>query len=121
MVIEDDHELQQLMRDALTHGGFNVLLSDSATDAIGKLQRQKVQLVVLDLSLRQGSGEVFIEQIRNHNPGGNASTPILIASGTLDLPLLERTKTEIQGVLLKPYSIHDLVSRARSLLLTKAS
>lgn len=120
MIIEDDQELRQLIQDACVGAGFLVLTSDSVTDALGKLQRQKVHLVVLDMGLKQGDGEFLLQQIRLNNPGGNAKTPILVASGTLDLPLIQRTKTDVQGVLVKPYSIDELIQRAKSLLTKSA-
>ena len=116
MIIEDDPQLRQLIQEACVGSGYLALTSDSVTDALGKLQRQKVHLVILDMGLRQGDGEFLLQQIRLNNPGGNAKTPVLVASGTLDMPLLQRTKTEVQGVLVKPYSVEELIQRAKSLI-----
>jgi DNA-binding response OmpR family regulator len=121
MVVEDDPDLRQLIQEACVGSGYQVLTSDTALDAIGKLQRQRVNLIILDMGLRQGDGEFLLREIRMNNPGGNAKTPILVASGTLDYPLIQRTKTEVQGVLLKPYSVDELIQRAKSLLGAKAA
>lgn len=72
--IEDnaDIELPHLAIPVFMHHGYQLTISDNATNAVFQLENQNYDVVIFDIRLRPGNDEEFIERykalIRNNQP-----------------------------------------------------
>lgn len=65
LIIEDSTDLQQVYTDALTKKGFEVSYAETAQKALGMLQNDVPDLVVLDIMLPGGgNGFDVLEQMK---------------------------------------------------------
>ena len=82
LVVEDDTNINNLLKTALEKAGYQVIQAFSGTEAELVLQMQKsVSLVLLDLMLPGISGEEVLKSIREK---GNLPVIVLTAKDSLD-------------------------------------
>lgn len=83
LVVEDDTNINNLLKSALEKAGYQVIQAFSGTEAELVLQMQKsVSLVLLDLMLPGISGEEVLKSIREK---GNLPVIVLTAKDSLDV------------------------------------
>jgi two-component system KDP operon response regulator KdpE len=114
LLVEDDRELRQTLRDALGVEGYEVVASGSAADASAVLRHSMasdspLDLLVLDLGLPDGDGGDLLRSVR-----AQYALPILIISARHDdankVALLDAGADDY---LVKPFSISELLARMR--------
>ena len=108
MVVEDDTNINNLLKTALEKAGYKVLQSFSGTEAELILQmRDSIALVLLDLMLPGISGEEVLKHIRER---GNLPVIVLTARDSLD----EKIGMLTQGAddyITKPFEIPEVIAR----------
>mgnify|MGYP001195851206 CR=1 FL=1 len=116
LVVDDDKDLSDSMKELLERGGYGVVPAFSVKEAISKLRLQAFFCVITDIRLPDKSGEDLIEFIRSSSaPKGAQSTPILVISGFLDKHLAERIKRQVNGGFTKPFAPEALFVKLQSL------
>ena len=63
LVVEDDTELRQLFRTALSFEGYDVIQASDGLEALRQLDGSDIDCVVLDLGLPLLSGRVVLEEV----------------------------------------------------------
>ncbi|MQA19004.1 response regulator [Rugamonas rivuli] len=117
LLIEDDLDLGNGVRIALSEQGMDVVWVRTLDDAARSLAHDGCDLVLLDLGLPDGDGLALLAQLRR-NPvqGDSGGLPVLILSArdTLDdrLSGLDRGADDY---LVKPFVLAELLSRVRAL------
>ncbi|HEU4379558.1 MAG TPA: response regulator transcription factor [Hyphomicrobiaceae bacterium] len=113
VLVEDDQEIQRLVRDMLVREGFSVevALSGAALDQV--LAGQRPDLVILDLMLPGEDGLSICRRLRTR--GG--SVPILMLTAKAD-PIDRVVGLEMgaDDYLAKPFNPRELLARVRALL-----
>ncbi|PUE29570.1 two-component system response regulator KdpE [Limnohabitans sp. Jir61] len=114
LLVEDDRDLRQTLRDALSVEGYEVVASGSSADASAVLRNtmasgSPLDLLVLDLGLPDGDGGDLLRSVR-----AQYALPILIISARHDdankVALLDAGADDY---LVKPFSISELLARMR--------
>ena len=62
LVMDDDEAVRFSLFSYLEDCGYNVLTSETAEDALQKLETENIDVVIVDLRLPGIDGDVFIEQ-----------------------------------------------------------
>lgn len=112
MVVEDDAEILDLLRDELKAAGHEVLTATSVREAQEVFDRHLPDLVILDLGLPDGDGLTVAEHIRR---GGNTPVLVLTARAGLD----QRVAGLYAGAddyVVKPFEIDELMARVHAQL-----
>ena len=108
MVVEDDTNINNLLKTALEKAGYKVLQAFSGTEVELILQmRNSIALVLLDLMLPGISGEEVLKHIRER---GNLPVIVLTARDSLD----EKIGMLTQGAddyITKPFEIPEVIAR----------
>lgn len=110
LVVEDDVVLQLSLTAMLRHEGFQVLAARSIAEARVQLMRERPMVLLLDLSLPDGSGFEILEQLRNE-----VDSPLVIVSTASDAltTAVEALRLGAFDYLTKPIN-HDLLRAAVS-------
>ncbi|WP_332855550.1 response regulator [Duganella sp. S19_KUP01_CR8] len=118
LLIEDDLDLGNGVRIALSEQGMEVVWVRTLDDAARSLARDGCDLVLLDLGLPDGDGLTFLGQLRRNKAQGDSSggLPVLILSArdTLD-DRLSGLDGGADDYLVKPFVLAELLSRVRAL------
>ena len=110
MVLDDDEQIRQSLLKLLQAESYEVVLASDGTEALDKLERFHVDLLLLDLNLPNKSGWDVFERVTSANPllpiiiitGRQKQSELAVAAGVgalmqkpLDVPLLLKTISEL--------------------------
>ncbi|UVE19003.1 response regulator transcription factor [Pseudomonas sp. LS44] len=113
LLIDDDHELCELLVSWLTQEGFRVTACHDGSSARAALAQQTPDAVVLDVMLPDGSGLELLKQLRSEH----AELPVLMLSARGE-PLDRIIGLELgaDDYLAKPCDPRELTARLRAVL-----
>ncbi len=104
LIIDDDININNLLNEALTKEGYNILRAWSGTEALMMLENSKPDLVLLDLMLPGLSGEEVFEKINN--------IPVIIISAKPDIEnKIHLLRNGAVDYITKPFDIRELSAR----------
>ncbi len=113
LVIEDDASVGKLVEVVLGLGGHEVSVSRNVSSARRALAEVVYDLVILDLSLPDGSGYDLLRYLRQDLA---RSTPVLVLTGLRQRDVKERCDVlGVEGHMDKPFSPQELATRVESL------
>ncbi|MGC1454715.1 MAG: ATP-binding protein, partial [Nitrospirota bacterium] len=113
-VAEDDPSLRKLARLVLESFGYTVIIAEDGEEAVMKYRENKdrIQLVILDLIMPRKSGKEAYEEIRAISPGVRA---FFLSGYTMDM--INRMEIEAgMEVIRKPFAPKDLLRKVREVL-----
>ena len=112
LVVDDDESLQNLFKLLLKKIGFSRVVVGTVKEAIAALEKQKFDLVFLDLKLPDGPADDVYDFVKREQP----DCPIIIITGYPDSEMLDRilAKGPIT-VLKKPLKTEQLQQTVRIL------
>jgi two-component system, OmpR family, alkaline phosphatase synthesis response regulator PhoP len=112
LVVDDEPQIVQLVRDYLEHGGFTVLTAADGSSALRIAATQHPDLVILDLGLPGIDGLDVTRSLRR-----NGTVPIIMLTARTDeSDKLVGLELGADDYLTKPFSPKELVARVRSVL-----
>jgi two-component system alkaline phosphatase synthesis response regulator PhoP len=112
LVVEDEPQIAQIVRDYLQHAGFAVVTAADGADAITLAGERRPDLVVLDLGLPRLDGLEVARRLRR-----DTDIPIIMLTARVE----ESDRLTGLGVgaddyVTKPFSPRELVARVRAVL-----
>ena len=112
LVVDDDESLQNLFKLFLKKIGFSRVVVGTVKEAIAALEKQKFDLVFLDLKLSDGPADDVYDFVKREQP----DCPVIIITGYPDSEMLDRilAKGPIT-VLKKPLKTEQLQQTVRIL------
>lgn len=116
LLIEDDVDLCNAMLSGLHNAGYVAYAATELREATFKIKNEKYACILLDMRLGENSGSDLVHFIRERKDAQNTNTPILVISGHLDRPLLAKLKGQVQGALVKPFSMDALLENIKKLV-----
>jgi CheY-like chemotaxis protein len=105
LIVEDDTELRNLYRMALTAVGYAVVAVEDGLDALEHIDNAIPDAIVLDLALPRLSGADVRRELAAHH--ATANIPVIVVTGT-DADDLDAK--EFACVLRKPANINALIT-----------
>jgi PAS domain S-box-containing protein len=116
LLVEDEHEVRELVRDMLEMAGYSVLEAKlpRAAEAMCRQHKGPVHLLLTDVVMPELSGREVAKRIRAASP----STKVLFMSGYPDYPGSSSEVSGFEGVeyLAKPFDRRLLLTRVRGML-----
>jgi len=68
LLVDDEKLIRWSLRQELTKRGFGVLEAATMTEALSRIERENVDLIILDQNLPDGTGIDFLQSIRKSGP-----------------------------------------------------
>ena len=111
LIVEDDTNINHLLREALSKEGYSCEQAFSGTEAklLLNMQQHGYALILLDLMLPGISGEVVLEEIRKK---GNLPVIVLTAKDSLD-EKVEVLTSGADDYITKPFEIREVLARVQ--------
>jgi two-component system KDP operon response regulator KdpE len=112
LIVDDDRKILRLLRIELTAQGFNVIMAERGDEALATAERQRPDLVVLDIILPGMDGLEVLKKLREHS---GVPVILLTAKGT-DSDKIMGLELGADDYLPKPFNPEELTARARAVL-----
>ncbi|MGD8991474.1 MAG: sigma-54 dependent transcriptional regulator [Desulfobacterales bacterium] len=113
LIVDDESEMRSALSHALTRSGFNVESAASGTDALVKIKKDPVRLVITDLKMPEMSGLELIGAIKKIKPV--IAVIVITAFGSIH-NAVEAMQAGAADYLLKPFSFETLVATVKKVL-----
>jgi CheY-like chemotaxis protein len=113
LVVDDQNEIRDLVRDVLQGAGYVVTMARDGAEALERIQAQAFDLVITDLGMPGISGWEVARESRRMRP----EVRIILLTGwaaTLDLKDIE--KNGVNRTLKKPFEMDGLLRTVRDVL-----
>jgi CheY-like chemotaxis protein len=115
LVVEDDQDLLYFLSEQLKDAGYDVVGARDGTTAIMVAQKQKPNLILLDVALPGADGFVVMKRLKSLIP--LSAIPIVAITGKYLSPDQEKTlAAKARAFLRKPLDMNELQSTIRSAL-----
>jgi DNA-binding response OmpR family regulator len=110
LLVEDDTVVADVLRRILVRADYSVRTVSDGVDALTELTQHLPSVLILDLILPGMSGFIVLEEMHRHH----MIVPIIIITGN---PLYDDClpHTDIMQVLIKPFSIQELLDALRAI------
>lgn len=76
-IVEDDDSIRELYRYKLTSSGYNVSIAKNGKDALVVLQKEKPDLILLDIKMPGLPGNEVLKKVRATNWGSDIKVIVL--------------------------------------------
>jgi CheY-like chemotaxis protein len=119
LLVDDEAMIRNLGRTILQRHGYEILLAEDGEQAleIYQQERERIDLVILDLTMPKLSGWDTVRRLRELDP----DVAVLFASGYSAEHMTESEREGVLGFINKPYRPQELVSTVRAALNKKKS
>jgi CheY-like chemotaxis protein len=116
LVVEDEVALQEAIQLKLRKSNFHVLTAVTAEDALVVLQKERPDLIWLDLLMPGMGGFAFLERIRHEV--GLSNIPVMVVSVSASPEKLRRAfeLNVVEYIVKSQYKLEDIVDKVGSLL-----
>jgi len=109
LIVDDSIIIQTQLKEILSNRYYNIELASDESTALQIIQTKNIDLMLLDIELKNGSGIDFLQ--KNNNEIINLKKiPVLILSGNVTSSVIrDSLKLGAVDVLSKPYVIEEIV------------
>ena len=114
LVIEDEPEMQMILRDNLENEGYEVLRAETGEEGVESALTQKPHLILLDLMLPRMSGYEVCRKVR---AAGFHRPIIMLTARNAELDRIAGLELGANDYVGKPFSVRELLARVRVHLL----
>jgi len=112
LVIEDELQIRELLKDNLEYEGYNVVMAEDGEDGLYKAQNENPDLIILDLMIPKLHGFDLLKKFRKFN----SITPIIILSAkSEEIDKIKGLDLGADDYMTKPFQIRELLSRIRAI------
>jgi two-component system, cell cycle response regulator len=118
LVCDDDEHTRNLLRDLCESAGFRVTMARDGAETFEAIQREKPDLLLLDLMMPQKDGFAVLQELRAAAGGADLPVIILTASGDLD-GKIRGMELGADDFITKPFKLIELQVRMNSALLVR--
>lgn len=117
LVVEDDLDLCEALCDTLEIEGYKVLYANNGTEALSKLAKNSVRLVVSDIQMPVMDGFQLLSNMQQKHP----EIPVLLMTAYGTIPkAVEAMQTGAADYLIKPFEASVLVEKVAELVVLEA-
>jgi two-component system, OmpR family, response regulator MprA len=116
LVIDDDEGVRLTFSHILMQEGYNVQVAATAAEALGQLEHERPDAILLDLKMPFINGVGFLYRLRQDPANQDIAVAVITGLPALDDATANDLRTLSAQVWHKPLSIEDIQRIARTLL-----
>ena len=115
LVVEDEPDVRQLDCEVLKESGYQVDIAENGPAALHSLKTSRYDLLVVEDEMVMVTGMELVKKLRSED----IMVPVVLVLGSA--PTLESSRNQwrqIQAILIKPYTVAELIKTVREALLS---
>ncbi|MCX7995652.1 MAG: sigma-54 dependent transcriptional regulator [candidate division WOR-3 bacterium] len=113
LIIDDETKICEILRDILENEGYSADFATNGTDGLRKIQKDKIDLVLLDVKLPDTDGLSLLKRIKDFDP--DISVVMISAFGTVSTAV-EALKNGAEDFIEKPLEINRILITIKNAL-----
>jgi putative two-component system response regulator len=115
LLVDDEIDYLTLLKLRLVNEGFEVVVTDRATEALAVMERDQPDLVIADVVMPEMDGIAMYRKMRELPGAGD--TPLLFLSGKDETNMkVEALHLGAEDYLIKPVELKELSARIRNII-----
>src|SRR5688572_20142529 len=116
LVVDDQQSMRGICKYILTQLGFtNIIEAKNGRDALGKLEKQNVDLIISDWNMEDIDGLTLLRVVRKHPK--TATTPFIMATGRSDKEQVkEAISSGVNNYIIKPFDAATMKKRIEAVI-----
>ncbi|MDC9826403.1 response regulator [Devosia sp. ZB163] len=116
MIVDDQQSMRGICKYILTQLGFtNIIEAKSGRDALGKLEKSPVDLIISDWNMDDIDGLTLLRVIRKHPK--TQSMPFIMATGRSDKEQVkEAISSGVNNYIIKPFDASTMKKRIEAVI-----
>ena len=118
LVLEDDHDMRDLLREVLSERGYEVVAAGGGEEALKKARTESFDLIIADIRMEGITGLDAIEQAKEHQPDLGS---IVISGYASEEETLRAVRLNVGGYLKKPFKMQQLLAQINEFVTQKAA
>ncbi len=113
LIVDDEPAVVELLEEIIDTYGLTPLTASSAREAVSLLTKERVDMILLDLSMPEITGEQFLDFIQKKG----ANIPVVVVSANVDDEREESLKEAgAKGFIRKPFEVGQVIDEIERLL-----
>lgn len=113
LTVENDKDFREMLVDIITSLGYQPIEAKDAREGIRILQKQDVDLMLLDIHMPGIRGTDLLKHLRSKG----RQIPVIVVSGYLQKDVFEEIREmNVQAVLAKPIQVKRLTDEIQKIL-----
>ncbi len=113
LVIDDEEYLVKLLKSRLLIHRFEVLTAAGSQEGLAIVEKEKPDLIVVDVLMPEMNGAEFVKQLRKNHP--SEEIPVIVISAQPDTRTLFNDR-EISAFVNKPFQPEDFIHQVKQAL-----
>lgn len=114
LVVDDDHDLCDSLRDLFRESDYRVCVAHSLTESQNKLENREYRVVLIDMKLSDGGGEELFQMVHQTSPA--TRTMLITAYRGETERVIQRIMHEgADAVCYKPFNVPELLATLHKL------
>ena len=116
MIVDDQQSMRGICKYILTQLGFtNIIEAKSGRDALGKLEKSSVDLIISDWNMEDIDGLTLLRVIRKHPK--TQTMPFIMATGRSDKEQVkEAISSGVNNYIIKPFDASTMKKRIEAVI-----
>lgn len=112
LIVDDDKDIRKLVRIYLENEGFQAVMTETAIEALKVLEKEQIDLILLDVMMPEMDGIEACMKIREER-----NMPIIMLSAkSEDMDKIQGLASGADDYLTKPFNPLELIARVKSQL-----
>ncbi|MBS3130880.1 response regulator [Candidatus Woesearchaeota archaeon] len=116
MVVDDEESLRELVAAIFSSSGDHVTAASSGQECLDMLEREKPDIILMDMMMPGMSGRETTEKIRQSPAGKNLKIAFLTVARFSETGKDALEKLDVLDYITKPFDNDELVRRVKRLL-----
>ncbi|MEY4444649.1 MAG: hypothetical protein RL301_728 [Actinomycetota bacterium] len=113
LVVDDEVGVRELLTDALTMSGYEVLQSENGLTALEKIKNYKPNLLIIDVNMPMMNGFELVENLRET---GNRTPVLMLSARTDQFDINRGLRIGADDYVTKPFGLEELTLRVKAIL-----
>jgi PleD family two-component response regulator len=115
LIVDDSNTNVVLLEAILVSRGYNIQTAFNVNEAYNMLEKERPELILLDLLMPKVSGYQFLDQLKKNNE--TKDIPVIIVSAVTDAPNIKKTfEMGASDYIEKPVDIKVLLNKVEKTL-----
>lgn len=111
LIVEDEAEIGSVLSEYLKADGFSTVINSTLEEALATLNRGRPDLLLLDVTLPDGSGLDILRRVRDRD------IPVILVTGRREeIDRIMGLEIGADDYVTKPFSPREVVARVRAVL-----